>query len=319
MRWIVLIMLVVSASAAGAQEFHALGGIIQDAETHERANTWQLEYREGLGEHFAYSLTYLNEGHIPNHHRDGHGIQFWARTNLLDRRLSLSAGAGPYFYYDTTTPPGADFKVDDHGWGALVSLAAIFYAENRWLFQVRGNWAGTGSSIDTLALLVGIGYQLDPPPEPGPLPYPPSRRERTTRNEITAFLGETKVHNSGPGDSFAAGIEYRRSLWRYLDWSAAFLHEGKSGLARRNGVATQLWGVRALLEDRLALGFGAGPYVAVDSLRNNGNDLFVSKIVTMTGSYRLHPSWGLRLSWNRIITNYNRDADVWLVGAGYLF
>jgi len=39
----------------------------------------------------------------------------------------------------------------------------------------------------------------------------------------------------------------------------------------------------------------------------------------MSVAYRFHPRWGTRASWNRIITDYNRDADVWLAGISYRF
>jgi len=39
----------------------------------------------------------------------------------------------------------------------------------------------------------------------------------------------------------------------------------------------------------------------------------------MTASYRFMPRWTVRLSWNRVVTNYNSDSDIVLVGIGYLF
>jgi len=42
-------------------------------------------------------------------------------------------------------------------------------------------------------------------------------------------------------------------------------------------------------------------------------------IVTLTGSYRIHRHWDVRTSWNRIVTDYNRDTDIILGGVGYRF
>ena len=50
-----------------------------------------------------------------------------------------------------------------------------------------------------------------------------------------------------------------------------------------------------------------------------GMGLMSVGIVTLTTSYRFHPHWGVRASWNRIVTNYNRDTDVILGGIGYRF
>ena len=93
------------ARPAAAGELFGFFGGMKDTSTKDGSYAWSMEYRESLGEHFAASLVYLNEGHPPNHHRDGHGAMLWARTNLLDRRLSLAVGAGPYYYFDTTEPP----------------------------------------------------------------------------------------------------------------------------------------------------------------------------------------------------------------------
>jgi hypothetical protein len=45
----------------------------------------------------------------------------------------------------------------------------------------------------------------------------------------------------------------------------------------------------------------------------------LSGIVTLTASYRFDPHWFARLSWNRIVTGYDRDTDVILLGGGYRF
>jgi hypothetical protein len=58
----------------------------------EKTFAWQVQYMEGLGDHFAYSLSYLNQGHFISHHRDANAANLWVRTNLFDRQLSLAAG-----------------------------------------------------------------------------------------------------------------------------------------------------------------------------------------------------------------------------------
>src|SRR6478609_8116872 len=46
---------------------------------------------------------------------------------------------------------------------------------------------------------------------------------------------------------------------------------------------------------------------------------FVAGIFTMTASYRIGREWTARFSWNRVLSNYDRDADVLLFGVGYRF
>ncbi len=282
----------------------------------QRTWAWQIQYMEGLGEHFAYSLSYLNQGHFPEHHRDAHAANLWIRTSLLDRHLTLGAGAGGLFYYDTIHPPNGPSQ-DFHGWGTMVSTAATWYTDSRWLFQVQGYWVRGGQSFNTLSALAGIGYQLDPPASPGPDVRGSRYSETTTNNELTLFSGETTVNISGPGHSVPMALEYRRGLWRYLEWTARALYEGRSELIDRYGLTSQLWLAKPFFHDRIALGAGFGGYLAIDERRNS--NVFISEVASMSGSWRLSEHWLLRLTWDRIITSYNRDSDVFLGGIGYRF
>jgi hypothetical protein len=94
-------LLSLSSGDARAQEFSLFGG----GSRAELTNTysWAFNYQEGLGVYFAASFMWLNEGYIPDHHRDEQAIQFWGRLSLANRRLVPSAGVGPYRYLDTTT------------------------------------------------------------------------------------------------------------------------------------------------------------------------------------------------------------------------
>jgi hypothetical protein len=321
-RLLLIVLLAALACPAWAQEFLGLGGIMQQADTYDRTASWQLEYQEGLGEHFAFSIGYLNEGHVPDHHRDGHTAQLWTRTTLFDRRLSLAAGAGPFYYFDTVAAKSGASYANDHGWGANLSLAATWYTDSRWLFQLRTNLIEANAKADTLSALVGIGYQLEAPATPGPRPTAQSRSEKTTNNELTVFLGRTIVNSFHSEHSVATAIEYRRGLLPYMDWTLTWLYEGDNRLSRRNGVCTQLWAVRDFFADRLTLGFGGGLYFNVDhylAQGRNGYEDEASGIATLTSSYRFDRHWDLRSSWNRIVTNYNADTDMILAGVGYRF
>ena len=92
----ILLILLFTPSLVRAQEFNFLGGLLQNS-SDGNSYAWQLEYIEGLGENLAIGVTYLNEGHAPNHHRDGNALPLWAHTGLMFHRLSLAAGVGPYW------------------------------------------------------------------------------------------------------------------------------------------------------------------------------------------------------------------------------
>jgi hypothetical protein len=325
-RFLVLMLLLVFAAPATAGEVFVFYGATNVTDRHYDSFAYEVEYREGLGENAAVSVSYLNEGHVPNHHRDGLApLTLWGRINLLDRRLSLAVGAGPYFYADTTqTPQG--IPSDEHGVGGLLGASATWYLESRLLFQARVNWVKTRHSIDTVTALAGIGYQLDASPKTGPLPRPSAQRERTTDNELTLFLGQTVVNNPGSPKSLAWSAEYRRGLSPYLDVTAAWLNEGNNELIRRNGAITQLWLVRDFLGDHLTLGGGLGAYFAVDQRGGprpgEGGSAFATAIMSITASVRnlsFDPNLTLRFVMNRILTNYSKDTDIFLIGLGYRF
>lgn len=317
--------LAASVVSGRTQELYLLGGEVGHADTHDYTTAWEGEYFKGLSDHFAASISYLNEGHLPLHHRDGESLQLWARSHLFERRLSLAVGAGPYYYFDTAKTVSGSFT-DDHGFGGLISLTATWTKESRWLLQLRTNYVTTSNNFDTWSALAGIGYQLEAPSALGAQTTTPpqhDKHDKTTQNEITAFLGRSVVNSFDSEHALATSVEYRRGLLPYLDWTAAYLFEGDSRLIRRNGVTTQLWAVREFFADRLALGVGGGAYFAVDHNKNSpintDHDGFLSAIFSFTASYRFHPHWQARATWNRVVTNYDRDTDIFFGGLGYRF
>jgi hypothetical protein len=321
MRYIIcavmLSLLTLQAHPVRAGELSLLGGYGVTNNPSEKAFAWQVQYMEGLGDYFAYSLSYLNQGHFISHHRDGNAANLWVRTNLLDRQLSLGAGVGAVFYYDTKLSANAPPR-DMHGWGGMANVAATWYTKSRWFYQLQGYWIKGDKSFDSLSALAGIGYQLDAPPSEGPDVKGTHLSERTTDNELTVFGGETVVNIPGDGHSRSVALEYRRGLWRFLEWTAGALYEGRSSLIDRYGLTTQLWLAKPFLHDRIALGVGAGPYFAIDR-RVDAGHVRVPIIFSTTGSYRISQDWLIRATWDRVITRYDRDTDIFLGGIGYRF
>jgi hypothetical protein len=313
----------VTVSSVHCQELSFLGGGMKPTAGDDSSYAWQIEYLQGLGEHGAVTLSYLNEGHVPDHHRDGIALQIWRRANLYDRRLSLAVGAGPYFYFDTTGNMAEGSFRNRHDWKGMASVETTWYLENRLLLEFRTNWVVIGGNYDSLSVLAGIGYQLEPPATRGPIAKAPPPEKMTTGNELTLFAGQTIVNSFESESSIATSVEYRHGLFKHVDWTVAWLYEGNNHLRRRNGLTAQLWGVREFLDDRMAIGFGAGAYIALDHyselLQGDVKNRTLSGIVSLTGSYRFNPDWDMRVTWNRVVTNYSSDTDVILGGIGYRF
>ncbi|MFC0398231.1 hypothetical protein [Paraburkholderia rhizosphaerae] len=307
------------AQRADAQEFALFGGALTGAGSH--TYSWAFDYHEGLGKYAALGMTWLNEGHLPGHHRDGQSIQLWGRLPLADRRIVLSAGVGPYRYSDTVSSRPNGF-MNNHGWGALMSVRAAYYTSHRWILQAQLNRAQIGGGPSTSGILLGIGYQLDAPDEPGPRDLPLARKDRVTSNEFAVLAGETIKNSLNSESGFSTSVEYRRGLFRYVDWSATYMHENVPAAVRRNGLGSQLWLTRAFFNERLTLAVGAGAYYAIDVFNEPGSEGIkgtISGLVSLSASYRLSKHWLTRVTWNRVVTRSSLDADMIQAGIGYRF
>ena len=310
------------AGRASAQEFALYTGPLAGEHSHSYA--WSVDYTEGFGRYLAGSITWLNEGHIPDHHRDGPLVQVWGRFPLAQRRFVVALGVGPYRYFDTEAAEQGLGYSNTHGWGVVYSVRATWYSSQRWTANLQLNHVQVTNGPSTTAVMLGVGYQLDAPDTPGPREFALPRTHKVTNNEITLMAGASILNSLDSQTSAAEAVEYRRGLTNYLDATLGYLHEGNVLTARRDGVTAQLWLTRAFFNERLALGVGAGAYVAIhhgESTENGdtGGDGILSGLVSISASYRVTQHWSARVTWNRVVTRYSRDTDVILAGIGYRF
>lgn len=317
---VMVLGLCVLVKPSNAQEFQFSLGAITTSDKVSESYTWQIGYEESINENLAWNLSWLNEGHVPDHHRDGPLAQLWARTNVLDRRLSLGAGLGLYKYFDTTRAGGSDYQ-NLHGWGNVFSLRATWYAGNNWFFHVKANRLIAYDNINTSSVMFGLGYQLQTPERRGPLPKAKAQKNKSTNNEITMFVGGTITNSFNSELGKAKGFEYRRGLFKHLDWTVSWMNEGDTSVIRRNGIMTQIWPTRTFFDEHLAISMGFGAYFAVDEHKDSGEDSspFASGLITMSASYRFSEPWLVRVWWNRTVTGYDRDTDIITAGLGYRY
>jgi hypothetical protein len=203
---------------------------------------------------------------LTNHHRDGYSAQLWLRWPSASRRFTLSAGVGPYRYYDTTELPGVG-TTDAHGWGVIGSAAAHWYFRNPWMMELRYNYVHTTNSITTHTALIGFGYQFERSSTPGPVWntelysfFPPGQRF-----ELTAMAGSTVVNNFNSPHGVAWGAELRYRLTPYIDAIGTYLDEGDERVVKRKGAAGQLGIKREFLNHHADVGVAGGFYFAHDS------------------------------------------------------
>jgi hypothetical protein len=303
-----------------ANELSALGGATESIDTGERSYAWQAAFRHNFHRNFAASLSWINEGHLEEHRRDGFAVQGWGRVPLLENRLSIGFGAGIYQYFDTKVLPAGNYE-NVHGLAPVFSFAATYYTESPWFAQIAVNHIHPEGDFNSNTYLVGVGYRLwkeaASPSGRGEM----GRPAKTTGYEVMPFLGQVVMNRPDNDSGISSGIEFRMGIDEHLDWTVTWLREEVSGTLDRTGLGTQIWVVDAFLARRITLGFGAGLYSFVDfeaTPDSGGNrNLDIAGLVTVTASYSFSDPWFTRFNWNRVMSNDSRDSDIFLLGLGY--
>jgi hypothetical protein len=149
----------------------------------------------------------------------------------------------------------------------------------------------------------------------------PAEYSYVTENEVTVFGGQSVVNTFLSQTARAFAAEYRTGLMTHVDWTLSAIYEGDPEIIRRSGVATQLWAVNTFFHERIAVGAGLGPYIYLDHKNPVNPDqtipASVAPLASLTFSVRLSDHWIARLVFDRVLSNYNRDSDIFLVGLGY--
>jgi hypothetical protein len=314
------------SAPVSAQELYGLGGAQHTRKLNETTYSYSFEYLHNLGDYAYASFTWLNEGHVTDHHRDGYSPQIWLRWPSHSRTFTLSAGVGPYRYYDTTYITHTGAVTDAHDWGGLLSVAAQWYIRAPVVLQVRYNYARTTTSISTDSLLIGVGYQFERSTAPGPVP-PSSYDLSTPRAEVTLMAGNSVQNNFNSPRGVAWAVEYRERLTAYIDAIGTLLDEGDTHVVKRKGVAGQLGLVREFLDHHADVGVAGGFYFARDrnyiapttQVLGLTTRTEVLGLLSMTITYRFTRTLHTRAYWDRTLTTNGRDTDVALLGLGWSF
>jgi len=285
----------------------------------QSTDTWQIEYLHDWNQTFSYSLDHVNLGEFNqgiSRHPDYDGGNLWWHVDFLDHHLRLSAGVGLLFYYDTVGSSYGQGSTNTHGFGISYTMAATWHTDGPWLFQARASYVDAGG-FDTQSVMLGVGYQLDfkGTADAGNHDDDFAAVFDQNKNEITLYGGQGVINQPYNVKTQSVALEYRRDISAYLQWSIAYLDEGDSALADRRGIIGELWLSKSFFDKRLSLSAGVGPYAARDRKQNP----FVTTMRSFAAAYQVTPSVGARATWERVITNYNRDSDVFLIGGSYRF
>lgn len=315
-RTLITALALAAAGAASAQEVTAYGGALRVKEADQLTFSAGASYAHPAGEHFAFSASYLNEGHPLAHHRDGLAGQVWVRSGDNTPGWSVGAGAGQYYYFDTSDLHSRNGRryTNDHGWAAIYSVQATYhYADSRWYSQLQINRIRPDSKDATTALLLGVGYQFHG------VRGDKLHLDHAGADASLSVMAGQGIRNSLRSESSAiAALEYRRAVGRYVDWTVTALDEGNAPQSKRNGVATQLWLIRSL-NRQVELGAGAGWYFNAKVPDGPQARSHKAGLVSVAARYHLGRRLVGVLNWGRVITDYHRDADLLLIGLGYNF
>jgi hypothetical protein len=312
---VVSVLLVIPAGAHAADDFSYQAGVTRSQKSEwPPSDAWSLSYRRSLGsDYLSSTISYLNDGHFPGHHRDGVTAEVWPQVGLFGQHLVLAVGAGPFYYYDTVVASNNSGYADSHGWAWLYSGAVTLYTgETGPFFEIRYDHTAPSKSIETDSLSVGFGYRMISDFRGG---IAPVQADSLPANEVAGFYGHTQVNSFGHQESTTWAAEYRRRIWSEFRVSAGFLDEGDARLIRRSGFTYQGWLEPSFFDGTFSIGVGFGGYSAIDKYRGS-TGRHVSDIVSLSLSYQLVQHVDARFTWNRIVTDYNRDTDIVLFGLG---
>jgi hypothetical protein len=312
------LLLAAVSTLAQAQDASLLAGAMRVDKTDDTSFAVALGYTQRINRYVGLSADYLNEGHPPLHHRDGLGAQLWLHSAVPERGWSFGAGYGPYYYFDTTTGNGslADYR-NLHGWGQLMSANAIYHLHSRAYLEARLSHVHGKADHDSTMLLVGMGAEL------GPVSHADREENAEPGENMLMPLVVRSIVNSFKSEKATSyGLEYRRTVNPNLEWSVIAMDEGRVGVAERKGVSAQFWLLRPFTE-RTVLEMGFGAYAMRDQIDrydpNETPENHLAPIASIGMRWRLTDTWRTQLTWNRVITHYHRDSDVFLLGLGVSF
>lgn len=310
--------LLLGCAFAAAQDTSLLAGALNNNRVHEHSFAAELGFSQRMNDYTALSAEYYNEGHPSRHHRDGFTSQVWLHTPYPEKGASFGVGAGPYYYFDTTTGLGvaSDYR-NLHGWGTLYSAGAQWHFEKRSYMEVRVNHVKAHGEGDSNSILVGLGYELKNVPD-----RVRQKNERPGDRLLMVQAGQAIVNSFESERARAYGIEYRDTVTQNMEWSVTALNEGRIGLVQRKGAAAQLWLLRPFT-DRTSLELGGGGYLMRDRINRDDateeSKTHLVPIITIGMRYRFDPDWRAQLSFSRVVTDYHRDSDILLLGVGKVF
>jgi len=147
-----ILFLLLIPSIVVAQDLSVLLGTATENQTNQIDRAFQVEYTYRY-EYIGLSASYLNEGDVIDHKRDGMAAQFRLYAPIPSDRFSLSFGCGPYRWYDTQPTTIA------RGWAGLYGVTGTYAITDTVIAKASWNRVESDDLRDSDVFLVGFGYR----------------------------------------------------------------------------------------------------------------------------------------------------------------
>ena len=135
------------------------GRTIVNASRGDAATAYAIEYRRRLNSHYAWTLSWLDEGDAGEGatHREGPTSQLWLVSSFLAEQLVIGLGAGVYYCVDRNGGRDGAAPSREQEFLAMVSPTMAFRFSERWLARVVWHRVISNYHRDSDVFLGGIG------------------------------------------------------------------------------------------------------------------------------------------------------------------
>ncbi|MGH7995631.1 MAG: hypothetical protein ACREFX_04690, partial [Opitutaceae bacterium] len=220
-------------------------------------------------------------------------------------------------------------------------FAPVVSAEIKWyptptgpfFLRLRGTEIAAIHDPDHLLVDLGAGWYFGAPDDTHRWKLPPLSDTlhggvEPDRFQYTQLVGVSRVNTFIRSGADAVGGEFRWGLLPHLDGTLGYMYEGDTATVRRSGLTSQLWLMSSAIELhrawKIGIGLGLGTYANFDTKRiapagHPTGVPFLAGLMSPSIYLDMPGHLCMRGIWNRVITDYNEDADVWLLGVGYRF
>jgi hypothetical protein len=321
------ILLAGTLSVAQAESIIGMGGINDTNDHTARTYSWQIEYQQPLVNQqplvplFAASFSWLNEGHVPYHQRDGAVAQLWVGTPVWhDLRASL--GVGPYLYFDTEATDSVRGYTDAHGVAGILTTSLEYELNRSWFVSLNASEIYAPRNVSTYTVLLGVGYRLtalDDLFQSLNIGTDNAPLEMSARQQVQAFGGKKIYNDLDPRQTDTFGADYRFSLTRWAAWSATWFNDPGSAPGLHDRVASQLWLVHGIDRAHLALSLGLGTYVQLGANAARTGTSRASGLSGIRADWEWAPHTSLVFTWYRRFTEDDEDRDILTLGLAWRF